>query len=349
MSFYAVLGLVEVIGKLLIVYMVAFLAMDRLIAYSMLLIMLTSILLLVYYLYCKKNFKLQTTYSRVIDRELFKKIAAFSGWSLLGNVALVGSNQGLNILKNMFFGVVVNAAMGIAYQVNTAVYSFVSNFQTAFTPQVTQSYAENDFEKHRKLVLQSSKFSFFMLLVISVPIFINTEFILTLWLKSIPAYTVEFVQLILIISLIDALANPFWMSAAAAGNIRNYQIAIASILILNLPLSYIFLKMGSGAAQILVIKVLLQFIMYLFRFFYVRSRVEFSAQYLFRYFVEIIVVSLLVSAMVYTCRYVINLPENLPALVLVSLLSGITTLGVVWWIGLTSAERVFLLKMFRKK
>src|SRR5690606_1238720 len=176
MSFYAVLGIIEVIGKLLIVLVLVYFIYDKLIVYAILLAGLTILINLFYFLYCKKNYSQQTNYKYVRDQKLLKEMTSFSGWSMVGNIALTGSNQGLSIILNMFFGVAINATMGIANQVNTAIYSFVSNFQMAFMPQITQSYAENDLNKHRNMLLQASKFSFFLLLIISVPILVNTEY-----------------------------------------------------------------------------------------------------------------------------------------------------------------------------
>ncbi len=177
MSFYAYISIIEVILKLAVVFLLQKGGFDKLIFYSILLFIVSIIILYAYKVYCNKKFKISRYYF-FWDGSLYKNIMSFSGWSLMGSVASISANQGINILLNIFFGVAVNAAMGIANQVNGALNSFVVNFQTAFKPQIVKSYAEGDKKYLTQLILQTSKFSFFLFFIVSIPILLNTEFAL---------------------------------------------------------------------------------------------------------------------------------------------------------------------------
>lgn len=155
---------------------------------------------------------------------------SFSGWSLFGSLANLAAQQGLNILINIFYGVTVNAAAGIANQVSTNVYGFISNFQTAFQPQIVKTYAAKEVERFHKLIFQTSKFSYFMVLVLVLPILFTIDGILDIWLKEVPKYTAIFCRLILVFLSIEAITAPLWMSVQATGKIRNYQILVASLI-----------------------------------------------------------------------------------------------------------------------
>ena len=223
MSFFAWLSILESLLKLAIVFLLVLSGIDRLVFYAFLMTAVALIILCFYKLYCNRTFEI-ARYSKVTDISLVKKILSFSGWSLFGAVANVANSQGTNIVLNMFTNVTVNAAMGIANQVNSAVYSFVGNFQTAFNPQIVKSYAEGKKEYFIDLVFRTAKVSFLLLNFMVVPLLLNAEIVLHIWLKSIPEYTIHFVQLILIWSLIDSWNGPLWMSVQATGNIRKYQI-----------------------------------------------------------------------------------------------------------------------------
>jgi len=201
MSFYAYVGIIEVVLKLLIVFLLLFFGWDKLKLYAVLTCGVTLIVLILYKLYCNKVFT-TCRYNFFWDKSLYKKLMSFSGWSLFGSVANVGAQQGLNILLNIFFGVAINAAMGIANQVSSAVFGFVSNFQTAFNPQIVKSYAMNDRTYFMNLIFQSSKFSYYLLLLLSVPLLISTDFILQVWLTNVPEYTASFCRLIILFCLL---------------------------------------------------------------------------------------------------------------------------------------------------
>ncbi len=243
MNIYAYVSIIEVVLKLLIVYLLVLFSFDKLKLYSILMFSVTLLIALIYIGYSRQKFQ-ECRFSFYWEKSLFKEILCFSGWSLWGAMAFILKSQGTNILFNIFFGPIVNAACGIAYQVNTAVNLFVHNFMTATRPQITKYYAANERKKMFSLVFQSSKWSFLLLFAISMPILIETNYIFTLWLKEVPEYVILFTKLVLINTLIDSLSHPLMTAAQATGKIKQYQSIVGGVMMFNLPLSYIFLKCG---------------------------------------------------------------------------------------------------------
>ena len=241
MSVYAYVSIVEVVLKLFIVFALVWIGYDKLKLYAIFILCVTIIIWIIYNIYCKRNFP-ETRYRFFWDKSLYKTMMHYAGWNLFGNLAHVTIGQGLNILLNLFFGPVVNSARGIAYQVNTAVSGFVINFQMAMNPQIFKSYAANDLKYMHQLIFQGAKYSFFLLFFLALPLLIDTETILKWWLKIVPEYTVLFCRLVLINTLIDCISGPLMTAAQATGRIKKYQTAVGGLLLLILPISYLFLK-----------------------------------------------------------------------------------------------------------
>ncbi|TWR28010.1 lipopolysaccharide biosynthesis protein [Mucilaginibacter achroorhodeus] len=244
MNLYAFVGLFEVFAKLAIAFILTYGHFDKLIVYAILLFLVAVIIRIIEGIYCKKHFVECSEYKLIWDKEMFNRLGSFASWNLLGVSAGIGYNQGVNILLNIFFGPTVNAARGIAYQVQGALTNFVTNFQVAVNPAITKAYAQDKISETLNLVFAASKFSFYLLLFLSLPIIVEAQFILQLWLKTVPSYTVTFTQLVLLDVLIGSISGALQSLAQATGNIRRYQLVISGILLLNLPTSYVLLKMG---------------------------------------------------------------------------------------------------------
>jgi O-antigen/teichoic acid export membrane protein len=240
MDVYAYVSMIEVSLKLLIVYLLMIVSMDKLKLYAILILGVTTIITLIYRTYCQKKFD-ECHYSFYWDSNLFKTIAGYSGWNLFGSLAGVFNDQGINILLNIFFNPVINAARGIAFQISNSINLFVSNFSTAVNPQIIKYYAQNENQKMQTLVFQSSKFSYFLLFIITMPVLLETNLILSLWLKAVPEYVVLFTRLVIITTLIDSLSGPLITSALATGKIKYYQIIIGGFKLFNLPICFFFL------------------------------------------------------------------------------------------------------------
>lgn len=241
MSAFAYISIVEVTLKLLVVFLLAVSPIDRLIMYALLLMVVQLVVRLIYSHYCKRHFS-ESVYRHVVDRTLLKEMTSFAGWSFFGSFAVLCCNQGVNIVLNMFFGPVVNAARGIAMSVQTAVSSFSTNFQVAMNPQIIKTYATGKMNEHRDLVFLACKFSALLLMVISLPILLNTQMIMHLWLGEVPRYTVSFVQIVLVLAVWDSAAYPLATSVQATGKIRKYQLMVSCIIFLVLPVSYAILS-----------------------------------------------------------------------------------------------------------
>lgn len=256
MNVYAYIGIAEVIFKLAIVYVLLIIPVDRLATYGALTFISSLTITLIYRWYCVKHFK-EARYFFYWDGKLFKQLASYSGWNLFGSLSGVAKGQGLNILINIFFGPSVNAARGIAYQVNGVVHLFFTNFYTAVRPQITKYYAQGDKENMFKLVFNSSKMAFFLILFVSLPLVIEAPFIIQLWLGQMLDYVVPFVRLIIIITAIDSMSTPLMTAIHATGNNRLYQFTVGMIMIMTLPISYIFLKLGYSPISVFVISLAL--------------------------------------------------------------------------------------------
>lgn len=245
MTAFAYIGILDTTLRLLIVLFIAFspFHFDRLIVYALLLVAVSMSLQGVYLWYCRKHFE-ECRFRFRFNKKCWKEMSAFAGWNFIGCTAGLLKDQGVNILLNLFVGPILNAARGIAASVNTAVSAFAGNFMTALNPQITKSYAADDRGYTFSLVERGSRFSFYILWVLALPILFETDFILTLWLKQYPEHTVNFVRLILILTLCDILSNTLITLQNATGRIRNYQLAVGGFLMLNFPLSYVCLAAG---------------------------------------------------------------------------------------------------------
>lgn len=243
MNFYAYISIGEALIKLGIVFLLKWFAFDKLILYVLLYLAASAVINLVYKLYCNRNFA-ECRYNWLWDKTLFKEMLSFSGWTLLSNGSRTVTMQGENIFLNQYYSVSVNAARGVAAQVYNAVNTFLTNFVTAFNPQLTKSYAAGEMENHFSLLYRSSKFSFYLLLVLVVPIVFNLDAILGAWLVEVPQYTKEFCLYVLLAYLVDALVKPLGTSISANGNIRGIQIAVAVVFFAQLIASFFALNSG---------------------------------------------------------------------------------------------------------
>ncbi len=259
MRFYAFTSIIEAVLKLAIVYLLLVLAGDKLIIYAFLVFAVAVAMLLWYMMYCRFAFK-EYRYHWYWNRPTIKKFITYSNWSMLVNLAVVAVEQSIVFMVNVFSGVLANAALGVANQVNYMLNQFLQSFTKSFNPQIVKSYAAGEKDYFMKLIFSSSKISFYLLLVMVIPLMLNVDFVLHLWLGEVPAGVPAFLLYILLYSLIDAYSGPLWMAAYATGNIRNHQIIVASIKILNIPLAYLMLKLGYPAWTALAIKALLNFV-----------------------------------------------------------------------------------------
>lgn len=252
MDVYAYVSIIEVLLRLIIVFVLVWMGFDKLKLYAILTFVVSIIIVLIYRAYCKRKFE-ECHYHLYKDKSLFYSLVNFSGWSLFGSLSWVMMGEGLNILLNIFFGSVVNASRGIAFQVNMAVSTFVNNFRTAVNPQIVKSCTIGDKAYMSSLIFESAKFSFYLLLLLSLPILLETKTILHIWLKLVPERSVIFCQLLLINSLIQCL--DIGIVFTAIGRIKENQFIGGLIYLLILPISYFLLRFGSSPEVVFYVQI----------------------------------------------------------------------------------------------
>lgn len=253
MSIYAYISIVEAVLKLLTAYLLLVVYIDKLILYSIITFVLLTIVSLIYIVYSNKQLP-DVRIVKVEKNPYYREIFNFSKWTIWGSLANMAKEQGLNLIINLFYGVTLNAAVGIANQVNAHISSFVQGFQQALNPQLTKSEASNDRRRQADLILKSAKFSFLIMLTLAVPIMLNLDYLLYLWLGEYPPHTTTICYIIIIGVLIETLSGPLWVSIYATGRIRTYQIVIGTIALLNVPLSYVSCKIGMAPEMVYIIR-----------------------------------------------------------------------------------------------
>lgn len=340
MSAFAYISILEAVGKLFIAYLITITPMDKLIFYAILMCVVALIVRFTYGNYCKRHF-CECTYHFIWDKQLLKSMFSFAGWNFIGASSAVLRDQGGNVVINLFCGPAVNAARGIAFQVNNAVNQFVVNFMTALNPQITKSYAAGDKGYMMTLIFQGARLSFYMLLLLSLPILVNTHYILALWLKIVPEHAVLFVQLILIFALSESISQPLITAMLATGKIRNYQIIVGGLQMMNLPLSYILLRLGYFPEVVIVIAICISQCCLAARLILLRGMIGLSiTKYLKNVYLNIIVVCIIAVILPLISAYYIK--ESFINFILISLIAIICTLSSIYFIGCNNQEREFI-------
>lgn len=341
MSAFAYISILEVVAKLIIVYMLLLSPIDKLIFYAILMASVALIIRFVYGFYCKRNFE-ECTYHFILDKELLKKMFGFAGWNFIGASSAVLRDQGGNIVINLFCGPAVNAARGIAYQVNNAISGFVNNFMTALNPQITKSYAAGEKEYMMTLIYQGARLSFYILLILSLPVIVNAHYILTLWLKIVPEHTTLFVQLVLIFAMSESISNPLITAMLATGKIRNYQIIVGGLQMMNLPISYVLLRYGCIPETVLIVAICISQCCLAARLYMLRGMIGLSVrEYLSKVYFNVLAVTVL-SAVI-PCILSYYLSETLLNFIIICVVSVICTFTVIYFVGCNRKERQFIL------
>lgn len=341
MGAFAGIGILDILLRLLVVLLVAWEADgDRLICYAWLLAAESVLMRVVYWVYCRRNFA-ECRVPPGFDPQYWRTLSSFAGWNFIGCTAGLLKDQGVNILLNLFFGPVVNAARGIANTVNGLLASFSGNFMTALNPQITKSYAAGEREYVFSLVERGSRFSYYILLLLALPMLLETEFVLDLWLKSYPAHTVNFVRLILLLSLCDILSNTLITLQTATGRIRNYQIAVGGMLLMNFPLSYLALRCGLAPEFTMVVALGVSVCCLLLRLGFLRTMVGLSVR---RYLRSVCLNVLLVTVVAAVVPALVHswMAEGWLRFIGGGVLTVSCTLASIYRVGCTARERLFI-------
>lgn len=343
MTAFAAITILDTLLKLAAVLSLSFVTGDKLKIYAMLLLAVALIVRVVYGIYCKIAFK-DLSFIWVKARVLYKEMLGFAGWSTFGNFALVCNTQGMNLLLNAFGGALLNAARGAAFQVQVAVTAFTASFQTAINPQITKSYAVGDYSAMNGLVLRSSRFSFYLLLLIALPLALEMPRVLSLWLGNVPPYAVVFTRLLLCVTLVDAVANSMMIGVSATGKIKKYHIVIGCTLLSALPLAWVAVNVTGEPAMAFMAQLFAVSLAQVIRLFFCRKLFGFSIMA----FVKTV---LLPISKVFVCAfvpsYIVHCYFNgsIVGFLLVVVATLLFTVLSVFLLGLAADERDFI---FRK-
>ena len=332
MSAFAYISIFEASAKLAIAFLIVRNPFDRLIYFGLLILVVSLIIRFLYNMYCKKHFE-ECHYTFIWDKSILKEIFGFAGWNFIGASAVVLKDAGGNVLLNMFFGPIVNAARGIAMQVNGAVYGFVSNFTMALNPQITKNYALGNFEYMMKLVFQGARLSYYILLFICLPILVNTQYILELWLGQVPEHATDFVRLVLLYTMSESLASTLITATLATGQIKKYQILVGGCQLLNLPL-----KLGLGPNIVFVVAIGLSIAGELIRVILLRQLIHLSArQFLFKVYFNVFAVTVVAAVSPLVLQH--YMPEGFCTFLLLSGLCVLCCIGAILYVGCNKDER----------
>lgn len=338
MDVFAYISIFEVIFRLLIVYLLLVFSYDKLILYAILTFCVQLLVRFIYGWYCGHFFS-ETKICYSWDKPLFKQMLSFAGWTMIGNFSVICNTQGLNILLNLFFGPVVNAARAISIQIQSALVTFSNNFQTAFNPQITKNYASGDLEHMHSLLIVSSKFSFFLIYFISLPLFIEMDQVLKWWLVSVPAYTVSFARWMILANLIDILGYSVIISVHATGRIRKFQLIEGGILLSVLPIAYLFLKFGYSPNSVFIVYFFITILAQIARLVIALPMIKLSMSKYFSLLVSRIFVVSIISPLIPVIIY-FSMNQNVLRFVIIGITSILSTLTCIYLVGLNKNEKV---------
>ena len=347
MSAFAYISILEVILKLVICYLLCLFPGDKLILWSVLLMSVSLIMRIVYGYYSKHHFK-EAHYRFILDKVLLKDMSRFIGWAFFGNGVVVLKDQGSSILLNIYCGPVVNAAQGIAMQVNAAVYGFVNNFLMAVNPQITKSYSSGEISSMHSLILRSEKFAFFILLLIFFPLIANIDYVVGLWLTEVPKYTSTFIVLILLYSLLDCFSNPLLTGVLAEGNIKLYEICLTIIYLVNILASFLFLRSGFAPEWVFILNIIFKAFVICALLWQSHLKYDFQIR---KFFSQVLLRSFAVFILCLLFSYFINIQFSTPFLnfILSAIVIFIFTGLTIYFIGLNKAESTFVIEIVKRK
>ncbi len=347
MSAYALIGLLDGFLRLGVALLIMRSPIDRLVFYAALMACVVLIVRLAYGIYCRRHFP-ECRYRPVFDRPLMKEMFSFAGWNFIGVTSGVLRDHGGNLLVNLFSGTAMNAARAVAVQLNGAVQGFVTNFMTAVNPQITKSYAAGDNEYLFPLLRRSSKMSFSLLFMIALPILFNTEYLLGLWLKDVPEHSAFFVQLFLIFALSESISNPLITAMLATGRIRNYQLAVGGLQLLNVPVSYVLLKAGAIPEVTVMVAIAISQICFFVRLAMLRGMIGLE---IWKYIKDVYLRVLAVAAVALILPLLAlgHVPDGFRGFCL-SVLICVVSAGVsALFVGCTDLERQEIMKYIRRR
>lgn len=347
MKAFAYVSILEAILKLGVCFLITVSPIDKLVSYSFLLVVVSLCIRSTYTIYCHRQFE-ESHFHFVIDKKILKEMTGFAGWNFLTNSAFILNTQGVNILINLFFGVTINAARGIATQVDHAIMRLVNSFTTALNPQITKNYASNNMEAMFVLVCRGAKFAFFLLYIFALPVLIETEYILTVWLKIVPPHAVNFARLTLVASMVNIIGKTGYTAVMATGHIRRYVIWITTVGGLVFPLTWVAYKLGAPSEASYVIFIIVYTLVEVTRLWIMKEQLRFPvSMFVKEVLLKILVVSILsvIIPIVFIHFFDVSLLRTLFSI----LICFVCSIASIFACGLTESERKKIVSMVRNK
>lgn len=346
MSAFAYMTIFDAVAKLAIAIAIDFYGGDRLILFAILNVVPIIISQIIYWCYCKRKF-IECTYSFTWDNKQFKEIFFYSFWAYIGCTAGLMKDQGVNIAINLYTGPTINAARGIAMQINSIVSRFISNFTIALNPQIIKDYAAGNLQRMHNLIFMGTRFSFYLFMFLSIPIFIEVEKILQLWLGQVPAHTILFTRLVLILSLAEIVSQTLITAQSATGKIKNYQIVVGGILLLNFPISYMLLHFHIFPEVTVIVAIVISQLCLVARLYFLRTMVKLPVRkFITNVYFNLIFVTF-VSALPPLLLF-ITMEPGYTRFILICIVSVVSSLSTIYYIGCNVNERRIIISQIKK-
>lgn len=349
MHIFAYVSIVEAILKLLVVYLLLVISFDKLIVYGVLMFLVSLSMAMFYRIYVMRNYE-ESHFSLTFDKEIVKFMLQFSGWNLFGTLGALLSNQGINIILNIFFGPVAVAAHAISMQVSNGLNQFVNSFQTAITPQITKLYAANRIDELNNFLYQNTKYAFLLLWIVVLPVFLKLDYVLSVWLSQIPQNTIIFTKLLMIYGLMYSFIRPMVMAIQATGKVKGIQMSAGILLILVLPISWVLLENNFPIYSPFVVMLCMWFFHILLEIFFLKRLINFSAITFLRISVAplLIMISISLISLNYL-SYVIE--NNIYQILLFFVVSMFVNFVLIYFIGidLHTREKIKLMLVNKYK
>lgn len=340
MGAFAYISVFECVCKLIVALCISLSPIDHLVFYSVALCIVALILRLIYGIYCSKKFE-ECHYALRFDRPLLKEMSSFAGWNFLAYVTGLTRDQGGNIIINLFCGPAVNAARGISIQVYGVINNFVDNFMTALKPQITKQYAAQNNDYVKQLVFQGSRLSFFILLIICIPILINIDYILELWLVDVPAHTSSFIMLVILFVLSESLSTPISTAIQATGIIKHYSIRIGLLQLLNFPLYYFLLYANSFPEVVLIVSIVTSQLCLIVRLIEARRMLGMSARFFIKdVYIKVISISIIAFLIPYGISLMYDI--GMHRLLITTPISVVCSSFIIYMLGCSKEEKSFV-------
>lgn len=348
MNVYASISIIDSVLKLIAAYLLLVAPLDRLVFYSQLLAFISVLSFVLYFVYVQLQLK-EIKYIKYFDKKYYQEILSFSGWNLFGNIAAVARGQGINIIINIFFGVALNAAYGVAIMIQGVLTQFASSLQQAINPQIIKSYAQKDLKRTEELMHISSKFSFFVLLILIVPFFLNLEYVLSLWLGVVPEYAATFISYVMAYILIEVLSNSLMIGLQATGNIKRYHLTVGGLVFLNFPVTYLVYNWYPVPELAFIVLIVISLFSLYARLLFVQKQMGYSLLSFYRGVILNIVLVLISSLTIVAIVTPLNSFSGVMKVILDVVLCSLVLVSTTFFLGLSRREKMIVSNIVKEK